>query len=101
MKIIEDVFNKLQKFVPIKNPKGHNKAFRLKEKGENTGIFYEIPEQIGNAMDNQIFNVPQENNQLNNRNINLNEGGEEIQELNGDGEHENGEEDSMDISRGN
>ena len=36
MKITQEVFNKLQTFIPIKNPK--NKAFRLKENGENTDI---------------------------------------------------------------
>lgn len=51
MKITQEVFNILQSFVPIKNPKGQNKAFQLKENGENTGIFHEIPEQIGNVME--------------------------------------------------
>ena len=41
MKITQEVFNKLQSFIPIKNPKGQNKAFGLKENGENTDIFHE------------------------------------------------------------
>ena len=58
----KEVFNKLQNFIPIKNPKGQNKAFRLKENGENTGIFHEIPQQIGNVMEPQLLNALQGQN---------------------------------------
>ena len=77
MKITQEVFNKLQTFIPIKNPK--NKAFRLKENGENTGIFHEIPEQIGNVMEQQLLNALQgqnddgSNTRQNQNNINEND----------------------------
>ncbi len=70
------MFNKLQSFIPIRNPKGQNKAFRLKENGENTGIFHEIPQQIGNVMEPQLLNALQGQNDdgsntwLNQNNIN-------------------------------
>ena len=76
MKITQEVLNKLQSFIPIKNPKGQNKGFRLKENGENTGIFYESPRQIGNVMEPQLLNALQgqnddgSNTRLNQNNIN-------------------------------
>lgn len=56
IKVTREVYDKPKSFVPIKNTKWQNKAFRLTEKGVSTGIFEEIPEQNVNIMDEQILN---------------------------------------------
>ena len=48
IKLTQEVYNKLREFVPIKNIKKNSKAFRLTNKGQNTGIFQAIPNQVGN-----------------------------------------------------
>ena len=47
---------KLQTFVPIKNPKGHCKAFHLTKNGKNTGVFEEMPAHINNVLDENFIN---------------------------------------------
>ena len=64
LKIKEDVFWKLQQFIPIKNHKGHHKAFRLKNIGENNWIFTEIPARLENALHENIINVLENINRI-------------------------------------
>jgi hypothetical protein len=47
IKLTQEVYEKLKGFIPIQNTKNNTKAFRLKNKGEDTGIFKTIPNQIG------------------------------------------------------
>ena len=71
MKITQDVFQKLQQFVPIKNPKGHHRAFRLKKNGQNIGVFSEIPARMNNVLDNDEINLLENGNELNNAGQNI------------------------------
>lgn len=69
VKLTQEVYNKLREFVPIKNTKKNSKAFRLTNKGQNTGIFQVIPNQVGNIDEealNYVNNVEgqRQNNRL-------------------------------------
>ena len=97
VKITQDVFQKLQQFIPIKNPKGNHKAFRLKKNGQNNGIFTEIPARIDNILNEDAIHAFEHGDILNNpeQNINIpNRHNEEIMEGNGENERNNEEEEN-------